>query len=85
MGSVNISREFMTIPSRAMRRSPLPMMEKWTPRSLHWTAQQIKSSLSQTSYTKQGARVSKYTEPKGHWLPALHALAKTRPQAITSK
>eukprot|EP00971_Amphidinium_carterae_P266943 5294875-Amphidinium_carterae.2 len=48
MGSVSISREFMTIPSRARRRSPLPMMEKWTPRSVHQTAQQIRSSLSQT-------------------------------------
>eukprot|EP00971_Amphidinium_carterae_P250464 4972374-Amphidinium_carterae.1 len=42
-------------------------------------------SLLLGAYTKQGAGVSKYTTPKSHWLPALHALARTRPQSITSK
>eukprot|EP00971_Amphidinium_carterae_P249082 4944166-Amphidinium_carterae.1 len=28
------------------------------------------------------AGVSKHTSPKSHWLPALHALARTRPQSI---
>eukprot|EP00971_Amphidinium_carterae_P205858 4085284-Amphidinium_carterae.1 len=42
-------------------------------------------SLLLGAYTKQGAGVSKYTEPKEHWLPALHdSLAKTRP-SIASK
>eukprot|EP00971_Amphidinium_carterae_P131414 2602883-Amphidinium_carterae.1 len=41
-------------------------------------------SLLLGAYTKQGAGVSKYTEPKEHWLPALHALARTRPK-IASK
>eukprot|EP00971_Amphidinium_carterae_P170259 3373341-Amphidinium_carterae.4 len=42
-------------------------------------------SLLVGAYTKQGGGISKYTEPKSHWLPALHALAKTHPPSIAPK
>eukprot|EP00971_Amphidinium_carterae_P242914 4823263-Amphidinium_carterae.1 len=40
-------------------------------------------SLLLGAYTKQEAEVSKYTKPKKHWLPALHALARTRPNVAS--
>eukprot|EP00971_Amphidinium_carterae_P067827 1343039-Amphidinium_carterae.2 len=42
-------------------------------------------SLLVGAYTRQGVGISKYTEPKSHWLLALHALAKRHPPSIVSK
>eukprot|EP00971_Amphidinium_carterae_P141601 2805533-Amphidinium_carterae.1 len=37
------------------------------------------------AYTRQGAGISRFTEPKKHLLPTLHKLAAQRPGAATSE
>eukprot|EP00971_Amphidinium_carterae_P171654 3403190-Amphidinium_carterae.1 len=37
------------------------------------------------AYTRQGAGISRFTEPKKHLLPTFHKLAAQRPRAATSE
>eukprot|EP00971_Amphidinium_carterae_P103592 2051277-Amphidinium_carterae.1 len=42
-------------------------------------------SILMGAYTRQGAGISRYTEPKNHLLPTLHKLAEQRPRTANSE